>query len=504
MVSQGVWLVRVSLLALCLWLLCGCGPGESLREPGVSSDGGAQPMGHSQDGARCTRHGAPVALCFLCEPGLRQAGRLWCSEHERYEDRCWWCHPELREAGRDYCESHGLYVDECFLCRPELVRSDGPGPGDGVEALMCGEHGVPEVECGICRPAMLRELGPGASLKVRLPASDSALRAGVRTAPVEEGPVVERIACVGELRFDPLRQFRVVAPVDGIVKEVRVGWGDRVEAGQPLLRIWSAAMEEALARAVLSYQALERERKLRGAGVGAARDLQQAEAEHRAACRHAMSFGFTEAEIHELANRGDAAVSLDLRAPFGGIVLEQKAVVGARVTHGEELCKVVDPSELRGWLYVPESVVDQVRPGLRVELQSEPGSGRTFAGRVAWVSPEVDERTRQVRVMVVVENPEGRLRANGFVRAWIVVSGSGPGVRVPESAVQWVEGRSIVFVERSADLYEARVVALGGRSEGWWRVLEGLDVGEPVVVEGGFALKSQLLISRLGAACVDE
>src|SRR5262245_47825661 len=73
--------------------------------------------------AKCP-HDAPKELCFICDPALREKGRLWCQEHNRYEDRCWLCHPELEDKKRLWCKEHSLYEDECFLCDPS--RKKGP------------------------------------------------------------------------------------------------------------------------------------------------------------------------------------------------------------------------------------------------------------------------------------------------------------------------------------------------------------------------------------------
>ena len=76
---------------------------------------------HTDAGAdRCARHDLPAADCFICDPALRDPGRLWCAGHDRYEDRCFLCHPELEDPDRLWCSEHSLYEDECFLCHPEL------------------------------------------------------------------------------------------------------------------------------------------------------------------------------------------------------------------------------------------------------------------------------------------------------------------------------------------------------------------------------------------------
>ena len=68
-------------------------------------------------------HEAPKSECFICDPKLRDKGRLWCNEHSRYEDRCWICHPEAQDKKRLFCKEHSLYEDECFLCHPELKKT---------------------------------------------------------------------------------------------------------------------------------------------------------------------------------------------------------------------------------------------------------------------------------------------------------------------------------------------------------------------------------------------
>jgi cobalt-zinc-cadmium efflux system membrane fusion protein len=90
-----------------------------------------------------------------------------------------------------------------------------------------------------------------------------------------------------------------------------------------------------------------------------------------------------------------------------------------------------------------------------------------------------------------------------FAHARIVVTSSDDAVLVPESALQNVAGTVVVFVKFEEDLYEARPVRLGARHNGLAQIVAGLRPDDHVAVAGTFALKSQLLISRLGAGCVD-
>lgn len=481
--------------------------------------------------ARCSGHNAPRELCFICDPTLREPGRLWCSEHARYEDRCWECHPEAQDKNRPFCDQHGLYKDECFLCQPKLKRASvvvaqasgpqvsgvsvsqaaggkmPPRPANRMsvpDGLMCREHGVPEVECGICRPERAGKLQPGESLKVRLPGQDSAALAGVQTDTPRVSDVADGIECFAELAFNQNRLAQIVAPVGGIVQEVTVDLGSRIEERQVVARIWSAAIAEAVARAVLTHQTLERERKLRAERVTPQKDLEQAEAEHRAACQHARTLGFSEADIDAFGTRPDEPVYLEVRAPFAGEIVERTAVRGALVEAGRPLFTLADRSTLWAMLSIPEAVLGRVRVGQPVELELDSVPGRKFAGTLTWIAAEVDERTRMARARAEVPNPDGMLRARMFARARILTRRGAGALVLPGTAIQRVEGRPMVFVKLAGDLFEARAVRLGVKHGGLVEILEGLSAQDEVVVTGSFPLKSQLLVSRLGAGCAEE
>ena len=123
---------------------------------------------------------------------------------------------------------------------------------------------------------------------------------------------------------------------------------------------------------------------------------------------------------------------------------------------------------------------------------------------LTWVSPTVNDRTRMVQGRVEVPNDTGQLKAQMFARARIAAADRGRTLVVPASAVQDVTGTKVVFVKALDDLFEARPVTLGARHNGKVEIVAGLEALEPVVVAGGFALKSQLLASRLGAGCADD
>lgn len=468
--------------------------------PGAAGGAAQLPL----SGARCAAHAAPKELCFICDVGLREQGRLWCQEHKRYEDRCWECHPELEDKNRLWCTEHSLYEDECFLCRPELKGQGKPAAAVTGAALMCGEHGVPEAECAVCQPDLAIHLKAGESMKVRLPSTNSLTMVGVRTAAPETGPIAEGIECVAEVSFNQNKLAQIPAPVNGIIQSVDVDLGTKVVEGQTVAKLWSASVAEAVAKAVLAHQTLDREHKLRADRVTSQAALDEAEATHRAACQQLRTLGFTEEQIDDMGTKPQEQVLMEVRAPFAGEITERMAVRGSLVEVGRPLFTVVDHSTVWAMLQVPEATLVRVQVGQAVELRVDSLPGQVFTGRLTWISPAVDERTRMARARAEFVNPDGLLKDKMFARARILTRQSDRAMLVPPSAIQHVGGKPFVFVKLAEDLFDARAVQLGARQNGRLEVLAGLEPQEQIAVNHAFAIKSAMLMSRLGAGCADD
>ena len=390
-------------------------------------------------------------------------------------------------------------------------EDDGHGHGeakahtatkDGV--TMCTEHGVPEADCGVCKPGLATTLKPGESAKIRLPAVESAEMAGVKTAPPSVGPISDAVECYAELAYNQNKLAEITAQVGGIIQEVDVDLGSIVKENQCVAKIWSAAIAEMVSRAVLTHQTLDRERKLRAERVTSEKDLQQAEADHRAACQQARTFGFSEEDIDRMKQKSNDPVYLEVRAPFAGEIVERMAVRGALVEAGKPLFVLADRSTMWARLNIPESDLARVKVGQTVELKVESLPGRTFEAKLTWISAEVDEKSRMARARAEVANPDGILRANMFAQARILTRSADGAVLLPSSSIQRIEGNDFVFVKLEDDLFDARAVRVGAKFDGKVEILEGLKPEEIVAVNHSFPLKSAFLISRLGAGCADD
>jgi cobalt-zinc-cadmium efflux system membrane fusion protein len=376
--------------------------------------------------------------------------------------------------------------------------------GAGQEKKMCPEHNVAAQECGICKPQLAATLKVGESAKIRLAASDSVAIAGIELGKPAVGSIADGIECYAEMAFNQNKLAQIAAPVGGILQEVDTDLGNRVAERQVLAKVWSAAIAEGVAKAVLTHQTLDRERKLRAERVTSEKDLQQAEADHRAACQQARTLGFSEEDIDHMKANPNDPVYLEVRAPFAGDIVERTAVRGALVDAGKPLFTLADRATLWAMLNLPESAVGRVKEGQLVELRFDALPGQTFTGKLTWIAAEVDEKSRMARARAEVQDPNRLLKARMFARARILTRSAEGAVLLPSSAIQRLEGRSFVFVRREPDLFDARVVRLGASYDGWVEVLEGLESRETVALNHVFPLKSAFLISRLGAGCADD
>jgi RND family efflux transporter MFP subunit len=168
-----------------------------------------------------------------------------------------------------------------------------------------------------------------------------------------------------------------------------------------------------------------------------------------------------------------------VRAPFNGLVAERLVSVGDYVTKGMKVAVVVRVNPLRVQLTVPEQFVSAVAVGAPVSFQVDAYPGRSFIGKVRYLSPTVEAAQRSLIVEAVVDNPANELKPGLFATALIERPTPTPGVVVPADAVQTSGGTSRVYVV-NGDRVEERVVTIGDTVDASVEVTSGLKAGERV------------------------
>jgi cobalt-zinc-cadmium efflux system membrane fusion protein len=499
-------------LAFLLVATAGCS-----RDPGSE---GALETADNRAGAqadRCLRHSLSWTECFICDPSLREPGRLWCTEHDRYEDRCFVCHPELEDPERLWCTEHNLYEDECFLCHPELQEA-ATAKAPVTAGLHCGEHNLPESECGICHPELAASLEPGSGLKIRFESTRSAARAGVETARPIVASGSPDTSFLTRVTWDQNHFARVTPLADGVLQRVESDVGQVVSRGQRMATLMSPEVSRsktsylsARADEELKLIVLAREERLVEQQVSAQQQLDQARAEHEIARNETamarqrlLNLGLTAEAVRAVEEIGSTSSELDILAPLSGTIVDRHAVPGEAVELGDALFKIARLSSMWLELSIPEHEVALVSVGQRVRATFDAHPGMQAIGRVTWVGSSVDEHSRMVMGRAEVPNPDRLLRNGMFGQAHLQVDDASGGLSLPAGAVQHIDEQPFVFARLADDLFELRRVSLGATDRTRVLVTAGIDPEDEIVVTHSFTLKSEFLKSRLGAGCVDD
>jgi RND family efflux transporter MFP subunit len=181
----------------------------------------------------------------------------------------------------------------------------------------------------------------------------------------------------------------------------------------------------------------------------------------------------------ELELAKQALTDSTLTAPFTGRVRERHATPGQFLGAGAPVVTIVKINPLRLRLSIPEREAAAVKPGLAVRVLLE-GDPTVYAGRVARISPAIEESSRTLSIEAEVANPGGTLRPGAFANAEVVTESTQMAILLPETALASFAGVDKVFVVSAGKAAERRVT-LGRRHEGQVEVLSGLKVGESVV-----------------------
>jgi cobalt-zinc-cadmium efflux system membrane fusion protein len=189
---------------------------------------------------------------------------------------------------------------------------------------------------------------------------------------------------------------------------------------------------------------------------------------------------------------------LAVRAPFGGSIIEQAAVVGDGVEPGASLFRLANLSTLWASVRIYEKDLAAVRPDVDVVLRAQAFPGEDFRGRLVLIGAVMDEKTRTVEARVEVRNPTERLKPGMYVEASIACGEKRRALVIPESALQEFQSLSVVFLQIGPGAYGLRLVETGERSGGRIEIVRGLAEGDEVVTSGSFLLKSEMLKKTMG------
>jgi Cu(I)/Ag(I) efflux system membrane fusion protein len=298
---------------------------------------------------------------------------------------------------------------------------------------------------------------------------------GVRTEVVTKGPLRQVIRTVGSIDYNETALADVTTKFRGWIENLYVdSTGKQVHKGEPLFDIYSPDLYSAQNEYVLG---------LNQAGASGL----------KASARQKLRlFDISEDQIAELEKTRQPQRVLRVDAPIDGIVVEKMAVKGQMVDAGMKLYRLAD----LGIVWVQSQIYEQdlalLKLGQEAEVSLSYLPDRKFRGRVTYIYPTVDEKTRTARVRMEFHNPGFFLKPGMFATVELQAELEPEALLVPDTAVLRSGDKNTVFVAQENGKFDPRTVTIGARGENdTYQVLSGLNEGERVVTSGQFMLDSE-------------
>lgn len=303
---------------------------------------------------------------------------------------------------------------------------------------------------------------------------------GIRIALVMRGPLRRTTRTVGNIDYDETALSEVSTKFRGWIEKLYVdATGQQMHRGEPLFEIYSPELYLAQTEYLLTLGTMTNH-------AGAQDEMRQI---GNTKLRY---WDISEDQIAELEKTRTPKKTLRVNAPRDGVVVEKMVVEGQMVEAGAKLYRLADLATVWVQAQVYEQDLSFIKVGQEavVSLASQPDP--KFRGRVTYIYPMVDEKTRTARVRMEFHNPGYFLKPGMYVTVEMMSELSPSALLVPDVAVLRSGEKNTVFVALDGGHFEPRTVSLGPRAENnYYAVLSGLSEGERVVTSGQFLLDSE-------------
>jgi RND family efflux transporter MFP subunit len=314
----------------------------------------------------------------------------------------------------------------------------------------------------------------------------------------------------GVVQANSYKDTPVVSLVGGIVRSVSAELGQNVRRGQHVAVVFSNELADAQTRYLAAVAALDehhrhhlRTAKLVEIGAASRQELETATSQYREAESNVANLrqkllllGMSAPRIDALKSTSQIGSEVSVTSPAAGQITSRAVNPGEVIQANKELMRVTDLSTVWVIGQVYEKDLATVRVGSGASISSDAYPGRSFRGRVSYVDPKIDQATRTAQVRIELANPSQLLKIGMYVN--VAFGGLGVAERtaafVPRAAVQTIGNQQFVFVATDKqNEFIVRPVRLEPETNSFYPVLEGLNAGERIVVEGSFLLRAEWL-----------
>jgi RND family efflux transporter MFP subunit len=303
---------------------------------------------------------------------------------------------------------------------------------------------------------------------------------GIRTATVTRGPLRRTVRTVGVIDYNETTLGDVTTKFKGWIEKLCVNaTGQLVMRGDPLFEIYSPELYSAQAEYLLATRS-------------PANAIPGAEEIRTSALTKLKYYDISDEQITELEKTRQPQKTLRIVAPQDGFVVEKNVVEGQMVDAGMKIYRLAD----LGLVWVQADIYEQdlayIKLGQEATVTLSYLPDREFRGRVTYIYPNVNEKTRTARVRMEFHNPGYFLKPGMFATVRVVSELEPSALLIPDMAILRSGEKTTVFVALDGGKFDPRTVTLGPRAENdEYQVLSGVSEGERIVTSGQFLLDSE-------------
>jgi Cu(I)/Ag(I) efflux system membrane fusion protein len=309
---------------------------------------------------------------------------------------------------------------------------------------------------------------------------------GVKIGTVKPRRLEKLIRTTGRVDYDEKRVVTISPKIGGWVEDLYVDFtGAYVKQGDALLTIYSPELVSTQEEYLVALQAREGFMKSPFPEVASTGD-----ALVQSARRRLKLWDISDDQIRALEQSGQPRKTLTLYSPYEGFLLERMVYRGMNVTPGMALFKLADLSVV--WVYadIYEYELPLIQMGQAASVKLAYLPAEVFTGKVIYIYPSLDPKTRTAKVRLEFANPKGRLKPEMYAEVNVKID-LGERLAVPEGAIIDTGIRQVAFIDKGYGYFEPREVKLGVKVDDYYEVIGGLKPGERVVTSANFLIDSE-------------
>lgn len=360
---------------------------------------------------------------------------------------------------------------------------------ESVEYWTCSMH--PNVrsqepgDCPICGMDLIPAKSGGSEVdNSAITLTENQIRiANISTMIVGKGQTSSNTRLNGKIDFDERKVYTQPAHFTGRIEKLYINYtGAKVSAGQKLATIYSPELILMQKELLSAYKMRDKQPEL-----------------FQSIKSKLMRKKIHQEQIDKIIAKGDVIDNFDVYAHQSGVVTKLFINSGDHVTTGDPIVELANLTQLWTIFEAYEGDLSSIHIGDIIKFTVPSYPGEVFQSTVNFIDPIINNETRTAKIRGSISNGAGKLKPQMLVGN-IDGKSSNQQLLVPASAVLWTGKRSVVYVKQpntDEHIFEAREIEIGQLSNGQYPIINGLQSGEEIAVNGAFTIDAAAQIAGI-------